>query len=139
MGLITTDDLIARRVGYSDATQAQAAIDDASAAVRAYVAPVLDSVERGEDPDVPAAVVMVVCGMVRRVLTNPTGLQMETLGDYSYQAMANSATLLPTAREKRILRSAATAFAKAVGTEVPTFGTSSIYMRADLPYPEGAW
>lgn len=132
-GLIAVADLDARRVEYEDAAQAQAAIDDASAVARAYVAPVFDSVVT---PNAPDLVVAVVVGMVRRVLTNPRGLAQETLGDYSYAAGANSvATLLPTAREKKLLRQAATAYAVANELDVPAFGAAGVYMQADLPAP----
>lgn len=133
MGLISVADLDARQVEYVDTTQAQAAIDDASAAARACVEPVFDSVDT---PDTPAIVVAIVVGMVRRVLTNPRGLAQETLGDYSYAAGANSvATLLPTSREKRLLRKAATAYAVAQAMDVPTFGADGVYQQADLPVP----
>lgn len=85
MGLITIDDLDARRISYADAAQAQAAIDDATAVARSYAEPVLDDLEA---PDTPAAIVVVVCAMVRRVLTNPNGLNMEVLGDYTYQTLS---------------------------------------------------
>lgn len=133
MALITVADLDARRVEYEDAAQAQAAVEDASAVVRAYVAPILDAVEA---PDTPAAVVTVVVGMVRRVLTNPTGLSMETLGDYSYQAGTNAvATLLPTNRERKLLRLACTAYAKAQTPplDIPSWGVGAVYQQADLP------
>jgi len=134
MGLISVSDLDARQVEYVDSTQAQAAIDDASAVARACVEPVLDSVNT---PDTPAAVVAVVVGMVRRVLTNPRGLAQETLGDYSFAAGSNSvATLLPTAREKKLLRKAAVAYAKANDLTVPSYGADGVYMQADLPVPE---
>ncbi len=135
-GLISTDDLDARRVEYADGPQAQAAIDDASAVARLYVAPVLDGVDT---PDAPAAVVAVVVGMVRRVLANPRGLAQETLGDYSYAAGANAvATLLPTAREKRLLRQAAAAYATANDMEIPAWGTGGVYQQADLPVNSAA-
>lgn len=134
-GLIAVDDLDARQVEYVDETQAQAAIDDASAVARACVAPVLDAVDT---PDAPAVVVAVVVGMVRRVLSNPRGLQSETLGDYTYAAGTNAvATLLPTTRERRLLRQAATAYALANDMAVPTWGSSGAYMQADLPAPSG--
>lgn len=133
MGLIAVSDLDARQVEYADTAQAQAAIDDASAVARACVSPVLDSVDT---PDTPAAVVAVVVGMVRRVLANPRGLQSETLGDYTYAAGSNSvATLLPTQRERRLLRQAAAAYATANAMDVPSWGASGTYMQADLPGP----
>lgn len=134
MGLVSTDDLSARGIETASEAQAQAAIDDASSAVRAYVAPVLDGVDRGGSPDVPDAVVMVVCGMIRRAVTNPLGLTMETLGDYTYQANVNTATLLPTARERRVLRGAAARFARENGMDVPAFGSGSVAMRTEVPW-----
>lgn len=128
MGLVSVSDLDARQVEYADAAQAQAAIEDVSSVARAYVAPVLDVVE---EPDAPAAVVAVVVGMVRRMLTNPRGLQMETLGDYSYQV--GSSSMQPTLAERRLLRQAASAYARENGMEVPSWGVGSAYMQVDLP------
>lgn len=129
MGLISVTDLDARQIEYENAGQAQAAIDDASAAVRAWTAPVFDEVDTG----VPAIVIAIVASMVRRGLTNPTGLAQESLGDYSYAVGSSAvATMLPTAREKKLLRSAATAYAKANAMTVPTFGAGGVYMQADL-------
>lgn len=131
MGLISVQDLDARQVEYVDETQAQAAIDDASAVARACVEPVLDDVDT---PDTPAAVVAVVVGMVERRLSNPRGLSQVTLGDYSFSAGPNSvATLLPTAREKKLLRKAAAAYASAQAMDIPAFGADGVYMQADLP------
>lgn len=130
-GLIAVADLDARGIEYATSDQAQAAIDDASAIVRQYVAPVLDDVDT---PDAPAAVVAVVVAMVRRGLTNPRGLAQETLGDYSYAAGSNAvATMFPTRREKVLLRQAASAYARANDLDVPTWGASAPYMHADLP------
>lgn len=141
MGLISVADLDARSVEYESAEQAQAAIDDASALARDHVSPILDNVDRGGTPEVPATVVAVVVGMVRRVLTNPRGLAAETLGDYSFQAGSNAvATLMPTKREKRLLRQAAVAFAKAQGiTPIPAFGVSQVMQQIDLPTPPAYW
>lgn len=133
MGLILVADLDARKVEYEDSAQAQAAIDDASAVARLYVAPILDAVNA---PSTPPAVAAVVVSMVRRVLANPRGLAQETLGDYSFAAGSNAvATLLPTTRERRLLRQAAAAYAKANDMTVPAWGSDSVYMQADLPTP----
>lgn len=129
-GLISVADLDARRVVYADAAQAQAAIDDASAVARSYVAPVFDAVST---PNAPAAVVAVVVSMVRRVLTNPNGLNMEVLGDYTYQTQNAVATLLPTARERRMLRQAAAAYARANNIYFPAWGAGGLYQQADIP------
>jgi len=134
MGLISVTDLDARRVEYEDADQAQAIIDDASAVVRAWTEPIFDSVDA---PATPALVVAVVAGMVARALTNPRGLAQEQLGAYMYQAASNNvATLLPTARERKLLRRAAVAYAKANDMDVPSFGSDGVYMQADLPVPQ---
>jgi hypothetical protein len=133
VGLISVSDLDARQVEYVDSTQAQAAIDDASAVARACVEPVLDDVDA---PDTPPAVVAIVVNMVRRVLTNPRGLAQESLGDYSYATGSPAvATLLPTAREKRLLRKAAAAYAKAQDMDVPAFGADGVYLQADMAAP----
>jgi hypothetical protein len=140
VGLITAADLDARKVEYEDSGQALAAIEDASAVARDYVSPILDDVDRGGTPDVPGAVVAVVVGMVRRVLANPQGLQSATLGDFTFAAGTNSvATLLPTQRERRLLRRAAAVWAKANGLPVPSWGASSVYQQADLPAPPAYW
>lgn len=140
MGLVNVADLDARQVEYADNAQAQAAIDDASAVARACVSPIFDTIERGGTPDVPATVVAVVVGMVRRVLTNPRGLQSETLGDYTFAAGSNAvATLLPTARERRLLRLAAAAYATANKLTIPAWGASGAYQQADLPAPPAYW
>jgi hypothetical protein len=136
MGLISVADLDVRQVEYADEAQAQAAIDDASSVARACVSPVLDAVDT---PDTPAAVVAVVVGMVRRVLTNPRGLAQESLGDYSYASGPYpQATLLPTNREKRLLRSAAAAYASANDIDFDAWGASGVYQQADLPAPQAA-
>lgn len=130
-GLISVSDLDARQVEYVDSTQAQAAIEDASAVARACVEPIFDDLTASACPGVVRAVLV---GMVRRVLTNPRGLAQESLGDYSFAAGANAvATLLPTRREKVLLRKAATAYALANSMDVPTFGADGVYMQADLP------
>lgn len=141
MGLIMTADLDARKVTYEDTAQAQAAIEDASAVARDYVSPIFDEVEAAaQDNPVPAAVTAVVVGMVRRVLTNPSGHAAETLGDFSFQAGVNAvATLMPTARERRMLRRAAVVYAKANALDVPSWGAGGVNMQADLPAPPAYW
>lgn len=130
-GLISTADLDARKVDYEDSAQAQAAIDDASAVARACVSPTLDAVT---SPSTPPAVVALVVNMVRRVLTNPQGFAQESLGDYSFATGGGGvATLLPTAREKRLLRQAAAAYAKENALTPPAYGADGVYMQADLP------
>lgn len=120
MSLVTVDDLDVRGVEYDNILQAEAAIADASGIARASVAPFLDDVEA---PDAPAAVVAIVVNMVRRVISNPRALAQEQLGDYMYSTGGQApASLLPTAREKKMLR-------KAVGAP----GMGSADMAVDLP------
>ena len=127
MGLATVADLDARQVSYTDEAQARAAIDDASAVARACVSPELDDVEAATqeqpaaDQGVPAAVVAIVVNMVRRVIANPRALAQESLGDYSYASGGQGvASLLPTAREKRLLRKAVGAVgARTIETSAP--------------------
>lgn len=136
-GLISVSDLDARQVEYADAAQAQAAIDDASSVARACVEPTLDDVNA---PDAPAAVVAIVVNMVRRVLSNPRGLAQESLGDYSYATGGGGVpSLLPTARERKMLRKAAAAYAVAQDPDAapPAYGTGGVYMQADLPADTG--
>jgi hypothetical protein len=120
-GLVSTDDLDARGITYASVAVGQAAIDDASAVARTCVGTLLDDVET---PDAPAAVVAIVCGMVRRQLTNPRALTQESLGDYSYSSGGDGgvASLFPTKRERQLLR-------RAVGA----LGASSVAMEGYLP------
>lgn len=104
MALITTDDLDDRKISYTDAAEANAAIDDASALVVDHVKPELDD---ATPETAPAAVKAVVVNMVRRGLTNPRGLAQESLGDYSYSSGGEqAASIYMTRREKRIVRRA---------------------------------
>lgn len=120
MGLVTVDDLDARGVAYATVQQAMAAIDDASAVARTIVSPHLDEVEA---PDTDPGVVAIVVGMVRRVLHNPNALAQEQLGDYMYSSGGQGvASLLPTSREKKLLR-------RAVGAA----GIGAVSMTGDLP------
>lgn len=132
MGLATLVDLDARQVEYRDQIQAQAAIDDASGVARTCVTPHLDDTDAPDagqpaaDQGVPETVVAIVVNMTRRVIANPRGLSQESLGDYSYSTGGQGvATLLPTAREKKLLR-------RAVGAS----GAASVSMTADLPAQE---
>lgn len=69
--------------------------------------------EDGSGSEVPGAVVATVCTAVRRAYENPTGLQGETIGDYSwrsgYTGTTGSATtgMYFTQSEARIMRRAA--------------------------------
>ena len=120
MGLVTVGDLDARGVEYTSVAQAEAAIDDASGIARTIVAPKLDDVDA---PDTPAAVVAIVVNMVRRSISNPRALAQEQLGDYMYSTGGQGvASLLPTAREKKLLRAA-----------VGASGVGSMVLEADLP------
>jgi hypothetical protein len=76
---------------------------------------------------VPATVVAVVCEVVRRAFDNPTGLQGETIGDYTWRggkATVDGGIYL-TAQERRTVRRAA-----------GKVGVSTLTLTGDLPiYP----
>lgn len=122
MALATISDLDARKVEYQDQAQAQAAIDDASAAVGGYLR------KHGFDVDEAtaeqsAAIKAVTVGIVRRLLTNPRQLMQESLGDYSYSIGGTSGgSRRPTPTERKELR-------EALGLS----GAGSIAQTSDLP------
>ena len=74
---------------------------------------------------VPATVVAVVCEVVRRAFDNPTGLQGETIGDYTWRGEKASGGIYLTAQERRTVRRAA-----------GKVGVSTLDLTGDLPiYP----
>lgn len=104
--LVSLADFEARLPGVladSDQARAQAAIDDASAFVRA---------EAGEDwlddagalEAVPAAVVAIVCRVAYRAFTNADGTQQQSIAGYSESFANASPDVYLTAQERRTLR-----------------------------------
>ena len=61
----------------------------------------------GSGVAVPGAITATVCTAVRRAFDNPTGLQGETIGDYTWRAAGSSAGVYFTPAEARIMRRAA--------------------------------
>lgn len=123
--LISIDQLLARP-GFADVDpgQAQALIDDASALVRDIAAPVV------LDPAaLPASLVPVIVGMVRRGFANPLGRTGESIGDYSWQAAGNAMSgIYATRKEKIVIR-------RAVGK----LGVGTAQLEGDLPLREVAF
>lgn len=101
-------------------TQAEALVTDASALVVSIVndADVTDS---WTSITVPASVVPVVVGMVRRGIDNPNGYQSESIGSYSYSG-ASASGVFATREEARVIR-------RAAGTS----GVSSLNLDGHLP------
>lgn len=109
----TVGDLIERRPGgvsEGDRARAQAALDDASALIRAEVG------ADWLDPDdslrlavnVPGIFLSVACSAARRAFDNPDGLQSEQLASGYQAAYANSSSdVYLTAAERRVIRKAA--------------------------------
>jgi hypothetical protein len=74
---------------------------------------------------VPATVIPVVCEAARRAYDNPTGLQSETIGDYTWRGSTGvSAGVYLTAAERRIVL-------RAVGK----VGVGSATLTSALPAP----
>ena len=62
----------------------------------------------GSGSEVPSIITAKVCEAVRRAYENPSGLQGETIGDYSWRgASASGAGVYFTEAEQRIMRRAA--------------------------------
>jgi phage gp36-like protein len=107
--LATTDDLDVRTPGGLDAgdlARASAALDDASAMVRA-VAGKTWTTDGALDDDIPHVVLMVTVAVARRVLANPDGVTQESIDDYSYTVANASSDVYLTRAEKAAVRSAA--------------------------------
>lgn len=71
---------------------------------------------------VPAVTVAIICAAVRRAYANPTGLQSETIGDYTWRGGPASSGVYLTADEKRTVRRAA-----------GKLGVGTIGLQGDLP------
>lgn len=121
--LITIDQFEARTgrtLTASQFTQAQALITDASALVADLVN---DATITGAwtDATVPASIVPVVVGMVRRGIDNPHGYSGESVGTYSY-AGASQTGVFASRDEARAIR-------RAAGTS----GIASLNLDSHLP------
>lgn len=92
------------RMTVDDTNRALAALDDASAFVRAAAGADWVDAEGNLDA-VPAVVVAVTLAVARRLYENPDGFESETIGDYTYRRGDGSNGLLP--HEVRAVRKAA--------------------------------
>lgn len=97
-------------IGEDDETRAQAALDDASALIRAEAGD--DWVTDDDPPELdedalPDVVVTVCCAAARRALVNPDGVTQESLDGYSTSYRNDSADVYLTKAERRLVRSAA--------------------------------
>jgi hypothetical protein len=100
-----TDDFEKRVGPVDDVTRAEAALDDASALIRAEAGKTW-ATDGALDADVPDILVVICIAVARRVIENPNGVSSETLGDatISYENASGDAYL--TAAEKRLVRRA---------------------------------
>lgn len=93
---------------FSEAEQvrAQAALDDASALIRAEANKTW--VTEGElDDDLHAVLLAITVAVVRRVLENPNGVKSQSLGDATITYTNASGDVYLTAAERRLVRKAA--------------------------------
>jgi hypothetical protein len=106
-----TLDQLAARTTVADETRAQAALDDASAEIRAIAGVTFTAGEELDFTGYPTwaedALVKVACSSAIRALTNPEGEQSETIGSYSHSYANASPDVYLTANERRLIRRAA--------------------------------
>jgi hypothetical protein len=100
------DDLEQRLGPAADAARAVAALEDASALIRAEAGQTWVT-EGVLDEDTPAILAVVCLAVARRVIENPNGVASETLGDASVSYENASGDVYLTAGEKRLVRRAA--------------------------------
>ena len=144
--LATTDDLEARGVNTSDASRAQAALDDASAFIRDVASPEDWLDDDGNLETVPDIVVAICCRAVQRSLDNPQAVQAEGIGSYNV-TFANSSpdVYLTKAERASIRRAAGKSTLGAVTIEspyAPRTDPDDIYMNVaggGDPIPMGPW
>jgi hypothetical protein len=114
--LATSTDLRALIGDVDDEGRARALLDFASALIRTEAG--VDWVDEDDELDgVPDIVRFVCCKVVERVLSNPTGLQAESVVNYRAEYGNASSDLYLTKQERRLVRKAAGKLAvAAVGT-----------------------
>lgn len=78
---------LGRSLNTAQSAQAEALIDDASALVRRIAQGALDATD---STTLPAELVPVVVGMVRRGIENPRGVNSERIGDYQWASLGQS-------------------------------------------------
>lgn len=105
MSYVTTNDFAARyenTVAVGDTQRLRVLIDDAC-----DIAADITGTTYADGETVPGAIVATICSAVRRAYENPTGLQSETIGDYSYRAFEGGGSgVYFTAAEEKALRRA---------------------------------
>ena len=104
--LATTDDLEARGVTTSDASRAQAALDDATAVHRDVASPEDWLDDDGNLETVPDIVVAICCRAVQRSLDNPQAVQAEGIGSYNVTFANSSPDVYLTKAERASIRRA---------------------------------
>lgn len=100
------DDLEARTGPVDDVTRAEAALDDASALIRAEAGQTWVT-DDALDEDVPGILAVVCIAVARRVIENPDGFTEMHVGDTGGSLANASNDVYLTANEKRLVRRAA--------------------------------
>lgn len=101
----SVEDLEAR-MGDVDDARAQAALDDASAFIRAEAGKDW-AIEDALDDDVPDVIVAITLKAARRALENPEGVTKESVGTYSVGYANSSSDVYLSSEERRLIRRAA--------------------------------
>lgn len=132
--LITTDQYEARTgrtLTTSQIPQAQALIADASALV---IDLVNDSTITAtwDMTTVPASIVPVVVGMVRRGIDNPHGYSQETVGSYSYSSSSQTGVFASREEARAIRRAAGTSGIASLNLD------SHMVVRSHISWLDGA-
>ena len=94
----------------ADTARAQAALDDASALIRAEAGTNWTNDDGTELEDVPDVVVTICIAAARRALTNPDGVTEEAVGDARRSYSESSLDVFLKASEKALIRRAAGSF-----------------------------
>lgn len=105
--LVSLADFALRVGGISaaDEDRAQAALDDASALVRAEAGENWVDAEDALE-DVPDLIVTIVVAVAIRAFRNPEGVRSETIGNYSVAYADSSTAVFLTEGERRLIRRA---------------------------------
>lgn len=100
------DDLEARMGSVSDLSRAQAALDDASTLVRAFIGKTWITDEGDLDPDRPDVLLTVTIAVARRAIEGPNaGVRSEALGDATITYDTNATGLFLTDEDRSLLAS----------------------------------
>jgi hypothetical protein len=128
--LVSLDDFALRLGGLAavDEDRAQAALDDASALVRAEASTEDWVDDEGGLEEVPEVVVAVCVAVAIRAFRNPDGVRQETIGNYSVSYADTSTAVFLSPGERRTIR-------RAVGLS----GLSSISLEGEWTTNPGAY